>query len=290
MSMPSGVGIVDTMVTLPAPKSTERYGFVQDSLGQHAKDPAESPVTYLFHDAPVLPEGVDPVAHTVVEMDRFGIERAIIDVGMDAMATRALEEHPTRFSGVCSVDPNRGMKAVRRLERAKQEWGVVGASLGPAFYNPQVPIDDRRMYPIYAKCVELDIPVFITVGVPGPRVPLAAQRVELLDEVCYFFPELRIVMRHGAEPWDDMAVKLMLKWPNLYYSTSAYAPRRYPSTIIDFANTRGADRIIFGGYYSVGLTWDRIFAELEHVPFRDHVWDGFLRDNAIRALGLSGGS
>ena len=39
------------------------------------------------------------------------------------------------------------------------------------------------------------------------------------DEVCYDFPELRIVMRHGAEPWEALAVKLMLKWPNLYYMT-----------------------------------------------------------------------
>ena len=31
-------------------------------------------------------------------------------------------------------------------------------SLAPAMLHPQVPIDDRRMYPVYAKCVELDLP------------------------------------------------------------------------------------------------------------------------------------
>ncbi len=35
-------------------------------------------------------------------------------------------------------------------------------------------------------------------------------------------------------------VKLMLKWPNLYYSTSAFAPKHYPKAIIDYANSRGA--------------------------------------------------
>ena len=29
----------------------------------------------------------------------------------------------------------------------------------------------------------------------------------------YDFPELVFVMRHGTEPWVDLAVKLMLKWP-----------------------------------------------------------------------------
>ena len=95
-------------------------------------------------------------------------------------------------------------------------------------YSPQVAIDDKRMYPVYATCADLGLPVLCCVGVPGPRVPMAAQHVERVDEVCWFFPELTFVMRHGAEPWEDLAVKLMLKWPNLYYSTSACAPRYYP--------------------------------------------------------------
>jgi predicted TIM-barrel fold metal-dependent hydrolase len=92
-------------------------------------------------------------------------------------------------------------------------------------------------------------------------------------------------MRHGAEPWDDLAVKLMLKWPNLYYSTSAFAPRYYPKTIVDYANKRGADKVMFAGYYAVGLTWDRIFAEFDSLPLRDDVWPRFLRTNALKVLG-----
>ena len=95
-----------------------------------------------------------------------------------------------------------------------------------------------------------------------------------------------IVMRHGAEPWEELAVKLMLKWPGLYYMTSAFAPKYYPKAIIDYANTRGADKIMFAGYYPMGLSLERIFAELPQVPFRDHVWPKFLRDNAVRVFGL----
>ena len=67
------------------------------------------------------------------------------------------------------------------------------------------------------------------------------------DQVCYDFPDLRIVMRHGAEPWEELAVKLMLKWPGLYYMTSAFAPKYYPKAIVDYANTRGADKIMYAG-------------------------------------------
>ena len=126
-------------------------------------------------------------------------------------------------------------------------------------------------------------------GIAGPRFPSACQDVMHFDEVCFDFPELTIVMRHGAEPWDDLAVMLMRKWPNLYYSTSAFAPKRYPSSIIEFANTRtGADKVLFAGYYAVGLSWERIFAELPDLPLKDDVWPRFLRDNALRVLGLGG--
>src|SRR5690606_801198 len=152
--------------------------------------------------------------------------------------------------------------------------------------NPQTPVDGARMYPVYAVCCELDIPVIVTAGVAGPRFPTLVQHVELFDRVCYDFPELRIVMRHGAEPWEALAVKLMLKWPGLHYMPSAFAPKYYPKAIIDFANTRGADKVMYAGYYPAGLTLERIFTELPDVPLRDEVWPKFLRENAIRVFRL----
>jgi predicted TIM-barrel fold metal-dependent hydrolase len=149
-----------------------------------------------------------------------------------------------------------------------------------------VPINDKRFYPLYAACIDLDIPIFVCAGVPGPRIPFAAQDVALIDEVCWFFPELKFVMRHGAEPWTELAVKLMLKWPNLYYSTSAFAPRYYPKAVIDFANTRGAEKVMYAGYFPMGLSLDRIFSELPNVPLHDDVWPKFLRENAVRVFKL----
>ena len=135
--------------------------------------------------------------------------------------------------------------------------------------------------------VELDIPFACCVGVPGPRLPMAPQKVELIDEVCWFFPELKFVMRHGAEPWTELAVKLMLKYPNLYYMTSAFAPKHYPQTIINYANKRGSDKIMYAGYFPMGLSLERIFKELPDVPFRDDVWPKFLRENAVRVFKLN---
>jgi len=56
--------------------------------------------------------------------------------------------------------------------------------------------------------------------------------------------------------------------------------------IVYFANTRGADKIMYAGYYPAVLSLDRIFAEMPDVGFRDHVWPKFLRENALRLFGL----
>jgi hypothetical protein len=78
----------------------------------------------------------------------------------------------------------------------------------------------------------------------------------------------------------------MLKWPGLHYSTSAFAPKYYPAELIDYANTRGGDEIIYAGYFPMGLSLERIMAEMPHAGFKDDVWPKFLRTNAMRVLGL----
>ena len=287
MGMPTGIGIIDTMVGFPSRNRKEVYRFLAPHLrDRESLEEFRFPAEYLFKDVPPdLEDDVDPVAVVLDNLDRFGIEKAMVGVGPGRDdALRALKDHPDRFIPSAAVDPNDGMDAVRFLVEMSETHGIRAATTFPA--GAQVPINDKRYYPIYAKCVELDIPIFVCAGVPGPRVPMAPQKVELIDEVCWFFPELRFVMRHGAEPWTDLAVKLMLKWPNLYYSTSAFAPKHYPKAIIDYANTRGADKIIYAGYFPAGLTYDRIFDELPHVPFRDEVWPKFLRENAARVLRL----
>ncbi|MFN2425596.1 MAG: amidohydrolase family protein, partial [Candidatus Binatia bacterium] len=221
------------------------------------------------------------------EMDKHGIDKAMISVRFgNPLGARALKEHPKRFIPSFAVNPNLGMEGVRELRRSVEEFGVKAATAFPAGCVPQVPINDKKFFPIYAACIDLDIPIFVCAGVPGPRVPMMCQDVALIDEVCWFFPELRFVTRHGCEPWTDLMVKLMLKYPNLYYSTSAFAPKHYPKNIVDFANTRGTDKILYAGYFPMGLSLDRIFGDMPSVPFRDHVWPKFLRENAEKVLKL----
>jgi predicted TIM-barrel fold metal-dependent hydrolase len=292
MPMPTDVPVIDLMMGLPQGHKKDWYGFMRKGFMDEESKDMEFPAQYMFKTVPKdIDENADAISVVLDEMDHFNIEKAMLGIGGRAdvdrgETARALKEHPDRFFASYEVDPNRGMQGVRDLVRAHEEFGIKAATAFPAGMLPQVPINDKKFYPLYAKCIELDIPITITTGVPGPRLPMLCQKTELLDEVCWFFPELRIVMRHGAEPWDALAVKLMLKWPNLYYSTSAFSPKYYPKTIIDFANTRGTDKVMYAGYFPMGLSLERIFTDMQDVPFRDHVWPKFLRENAQRVFKL----
>lgn len=283
MSMPTGIGVIDTMIGFPA-SDFKMYDFIRAQLKDGSTD-FEFPVEYMFRQVPKELYGAagSPIDLTLREMDKHGIDRGMIGCGNEVY-DRALKEHPDRFipSGAC--DPNRGMEGIRDMVRQYETYGVKAFHAFNAGFNPQVAIDDRRMYPIYAKCVELDVPIFSCAGVPGPRLPMWPQEVARIDNVMYDFPELVFVTRHGCEPWEDLAVKLMLKWPNLYYSTSAFAPKHYPKAIIDYANSRGADKIIYAGYFPMGLSLERIMGDMPTVPFKPAVWPKFLRENAAKVL------
>jgi hypothetical protein len=288
VAFPTDIGVIDTMIGFPHADMRKVYAFItQRTHDKQSREEFEFPVEYMFHDVPEkrLRDVTDPVSATLHEMDAWGIERGMIGVGGDD-AAQALRDHPDRFIPSTQADPNEGMDAVRKLVHHFEKYGVRAVGMFPAGTFPQVPINDKKMYPIYAKCVELGLPVFVCAGVPGPRVPFACQHVELIDEVMYDFPELVFVTRHGCDPWTDLAVKLMLKWPNLYYSTSAWAPKYYPKPIVDYANTRGEDKVIYAGYFPMGLSLERIMTEMPNVAFKDHVWPKFLRDNAAKVLKL----
>jgi len=290
MLMPSGLGIIDTMLGVPSGAERRSYDFMRPLLrDEESLRTFEFPVQYMFKQFPKVSKQDDYITYTLRLMDQFGIERAMTGVTLDepdANNNLAVRRHPDRFIASAGCDPNRGMEGLRDIVRLHEQYGIKAVTAFPSGNFPQVPIRDGRWYPIYAKCIELDVAFFCCMGVPGPRIPMKPQLVEQVDEICWFFPELRFVFRHGTEPWQALAVKLMLKWPNLYYSTSAFAPKHYPKEIVAYANTRGADKILYAGYFPAGLTLERIFADLPNVPFRDHVWPKFLRENALRVLKL----
>lgn len=215
-------------------------------------------------------------------MDRAGVQKCILTTEAETPSVRALSfvhARPERFVLSAALDPRRGMHAVRALERVVRDEPVVLARITPFMIN--LPPDDRVYYPVYQKCIELDLPIAINTGIPGPPVSGQCQDPMYLDEVCVFYPELKLVMAHGADPWWDVAIRLMLKYRNLYLQTSAYSPKYFPPQLIQFMNTRGQDKIMFASDHPV-LSFERCIREAQALDLREGVLDKFLYGNAER--------
>lgn len=223
-------------------------------------------------------------AELLEQMDASSIERAILTVRADRPSKEVLalaEQHPHRFAVSAIVDPRLGMKAVRDVDALARQHPLKLARVIPSMLS--LPPDDRVYYPLYARCVDLGLPISVNTGIPGPRLPGRCQDPMNLDEVCLFFPELTVIMAHGADPWWAVAIRLMLKYSNLYLMTSAYAPRYLPAELIQYMNTRGRDKVMFATDFPF-LPFERCVAEAHALDLRDGVLEQFLHANAARVL------
>ena len=57
-----------------------------------------------------------------------------------------------------------GADVVRRIRKLVKEYDVRAVSFFPSGSYPQVAINAKEMYVIYAACIDLDLPVFINAG------------------------------------------------------------------------------------------------------------------------------
>ncbi|BBZ24387.1 amidohydrolase family protein [Mycolicibacter hiberniae] len=218
------------------------------------------------------------------EMDANGVTKAVLMdnlVKPSVTARKFVAARPDRFAlAMGGVNLLRPVPALRELSAVANDLPVVYTVVGPSFWGDgQYPPSDAVYYPLYAKCAELDLPLCVNTGIPGPPVPGEVQHPIHLDRVCVRFPELRLCMIHGADPWWDVAVRMLLKYRNLRLMTSAWSPKRLPEALLHFLRTRGADKIIFASDWPV-LRMDRVVPEARALDLPPEVLDRYLYRNA----------
>jgi len=198
--------------------------------------------------------------------------------------------HPGRFMGFAGVDPNKGMTAVRELEHAVRDLGLKGLNL-QCFEN-RLAVDDRRMYPLYAKCVELDIPVNIHVGVNfSLKSSPDFGRPEMLDRVLCDFPELRVCASPPGWPWVDELLAVAWRHPNLWIGLVAIRPKLLNvahsgyGPLMQYGRTILKDRMIVGTAWPM-MPMDRVIAEVRNLPIEAAIADRWLSGNARAFLRL----
>ncbi len=223
------------------------------------------------------------VEEMVATMDVLGVEKAILTTDPrrpDEQTMSFVEALPERFLLAAQLDPRKGMKALRALEQFQRDHpNLVIARITP--FAIDLPPNHAVYFPVYAKCIELDLPISINTGIPGPRAPGECQHPMHLDRVCLHFPELKLVMAHGADPWWGEATRLMIKYPNLYMMTSAYLPKYFPPDFVHFMNTRGRKKVLWASDHPA-IQMERCIKDAMALDLRDGVLDDYLYANAAR--------
>ncbi|MCZ6785495.1 MAG: amidohydrolase family protein [Proteobacteria bacterium] len=215
-------------------------------------------------------------------MDELGVEKAILTTVARKPQEHVLsfvEKRPDRFSLGAQLDPTKGMRTLRDLEKFVKDYPVVLARITPFYLD--LPPNHAVYYPVYAKCIELDLPITINTGIPGPPAPAECQHPIHLDKVCLHFPELKLVMAHGADPWWGVACRLMLKYPGLHMMTSAYLPKYLPPELLRFMNTRGQNKVMFASDHPA-IPMRRCVEEGLKLELRPEALDKYLYANAAR--------
>lgn len=224
------------------------------------------------------------LAELVDEMDEQGVEKAVLMYSMAKPSTTALkfvEARPDRFGlALNGVDLLHPVASMRELTALVNDLPVAYTTAGPSFWGDgQYPPTDAVYYPLYYKCAEIGLPLCMNTGIPGPPIPGEVQNPIYLDRVCFRFPELRLCMIHGADPWWDTAIRLLLKYDNLRLMTSAWSPKRLPESLVHFMRTRGKNKVIFGSDWPV-LSMRRLVPEALALDLPEDALDNYLYHNS----------
>ena len=229
--------VVDAWINLN-PKDVALGGWSQQ---------ARSSLLRQFHEtADVMRQGMT-VDELISSMDEAGVDLGVLTThpfvssfeelmtACEQVAT-VCQQYPDRFVGSGRIDVLLGhgrlKLATDAMRRMVEDYSFKAIRVVPQVI--ELPPDYRDYYPAYSAAVDLDVPITVNVGMPGPLRPAEVQRPLSLDRVCLDFPELVVVATHMGHPWHEELLSMMVRHQNLYLMTSAWAPRYYPEAVIKF--------------------------------------------------------
>ncbi len=228
----------------------------------------------------------------VEQLDEAGVEWGVIQAGTNDMTAEIVSQFPGKFIGQAMVNPHRGMEAVRELERCVKEMGMTSFYASPFRYG--IRANDKKFYPLYAKAVELGIPVFVYATMNyRTDFPMDVGRPLYLDEVARDFPEMKIVAGCGGWPWVPEMIGVARRHQNVYIDMAAQRPKYLAAPgsgwemLMQFGNTLLQDRVVFAsGWMNYQMPIKEVIEEMRALPLKEEVKEKWLYKNAAGLLQL----
>jgi predicted TIM-barrel fold metal-dependent hydrolase len=225
---------------------------------------------------------VEKVFITQCKMWSYRNKWMYMDTSQEEVA-QYTKHSPERFVGLAGYNPFRIKESLREIDHGVKAYGFKGVYVH--IYGFDIPLHDRKMYPLYAKCVELEIPVSMQVGHVLEAMPSEHARPLYLDRIASDFPDLKIVGAHTGWPWVEELISVCYKWDNVYFGIDAWMPKYLKPEIIHFMNSRmGMERCLWG---TNGLPWKESLEQFDGLGLREDVKRRLLRDNAVQLFKLT---
>lgn len=200
---------------------------------------------------------------------------------------RFVKTYPERFVGFGSLDTSDPATGSAQIDRILA-LGLVGLTMEPSTARVTMRFDDRRLYPIYEQAQARKLPIVTVMScLLGPYMDDV--RPELVDHVATDFPQLTIIIQHGAWPYAREAIGLAYKCPNVYLVPGQYVHYGFPGSedYVKAANRQLQDQVLFGSVYPNCGPLAEIMEIVDGLGFADDtVKQKYLRDNACRVLNL----
>jgi aminocarboxymuconate-semialdehyde decarboxylase len=240
----------------------------------------------------------------------FGLELSRV---FNDACVRAHQQYPQRFIGMAMVPMQAPDLAVQELERAAKLPGIRGVYMATHVNGRN--LDEKEFFPVYAKCEELRMPIFL-----HPVAPVGRERTRkyhlgnflgnpyetgiaaaslMFGGVMDAFPNLDVMLPHagGAFPWligrmDHGAsvraeCKHMTKPPSSYLRRFHYDTITHSDSILmDLIRHVGADRVVMGSDCPADMSYTRPVDVVERLDLPAAERDGILGGNAARLLRL----
>jgi uncharacterized protein len=285
--MPEDIKVIDVMNYVFTPDVTDEYAAQPEvkemahRLGMEKFNPGiwrgyqPDEVVAMMDEA-----GYDKLFIATFKMWSYLNNRFVINTPPEK-AYAITKKYPNRFVAMAGYNPFRITESLKEIEKAVKEYGFKGVYCHGLGFG--VAANDRRMYPCYAKCQELGIVFSIQLGHSLELMPSDVGRPIYLDQVALDFLDLTIIGSHTGWPWVEEMIALASKYPNVYIDCSAHAPKYLDKSLLQFMNTRGRKKVLFG---TNGNPLKEFKEQFLALGLREETNRAVLRENAIRIFKL----
>jgi predicted TIM-barrel fold metal-dependent hydrolase len=204
----------------------------------------------------------------------------------DLMA-KLQSENWGRFIGVGGIDAGGVLHdPIAEIDRCVS-LGLRAVFIEPG-RSPGCDISDRRIYPIYEKCLEHDIAVIPQTSGPWGGKVFECVHPRHLDQVAEDFPKLRIVAGHGCYPFIREAIIVAARHPNVFLSPDQYLLQMGTDDWVKSLNGNFfgiRDQFLFGTSYP-SIPLKPFIDGFRALPFEPAVLPKILHQNALRVFKL----